>query len=165
MKGTFFRFSYLSVWKRTIKKSSYIKKHCSSLGILCQLIMHTSWLSEQSKNILNICFIEIKTYISLKALWVQETKSLKRTSDVPWSENLLFFFLFWNYYNDDIARWSADSSLEATKSSHGFGNLTRFRFRMDLYTSFAHGRGISAWKDSHLPHHFGPGVPWWLRGT
>ena len=93
MKGTFFRFSYLSVWKRTIKKSSYIKKHCSSLGILCQLIMHTSWLSEQSKNILNICFIEIKTYISLKALWVQETKSLKRTSDVPWSENLLFFFL------------------------------------------------------------------------
>ena len=109
MKGTFFRISYLSVWKRTIKKSSYIKKHCSSLGILCQLIMHTSWLSKQSKNILNICFIEIKTYISLKALWVQETKSLKQQA--TFLEVKIFFFS--SYSGIIIMMISHDEALTA----------------------------------------------------
>ena len=128
-----------------------------------------------SKHILNICFIEIKTDYSLLTQWVLETKSPKPLPSSPLREQMtflkvkiVFFLLFFPYYNEDIARWSDDNyriSLEATKSGQGFGSLTRFLFKMDLYPSFAHGHGIAAWKDSHLSHHFSPGVPWWLHGT
>ena len=79
--------------------------------------------------------------------------------------------------NDFIARWSFCNnyynhspgririSLEATQRVHGFGSLTRDRFKMDLYTSFAHCRGIACWKYFHLSHHFCLGVPWWPHGT
>ena len=111
--------------------------------------MHTCALSncELSKHILNICFIEIKTWSSLTM------------------DNYCGYIITAD--GDDIARRSDDSyiSLEATKSGHGFGNLTSFRFKMELYPSFAHGHGITAWKDSHLSHNFSPGVPWWLHGT
>lgn len=47
-------FFSLSVEKRTIKKSSYIKRHWSKLGVLCQVLTHTCTLSdcELSKHML-----------------------------------------------------------------------------------------------------------------
>ena len=95
-------------------------------------------------------------FISVLALWVLETESLELTVDG---------YILRTKETNCNARWSADISLEATKSRRGYRSLTRFRFEMDLYTNFAPGRRIAAWNDFHLSHYFDPGVPWWLHGT
>ena len=152
--------------------------------------MHTYALSncEPSKHILKICFIESTLlFISLLSLWVLETESLKPSPSNPiWWERTTFlkvkisffkFLLLFFPNDDDSASEKPESSfflwflflsisLEATKRGHGFGSLIRDRFKMDLYTCFAHCHGIACWKNFHLSHHFCPGrVPWWPHGT
>ena len=76
--------SSLSVWKRIIKKPSYIKVHWSSLRILCSVATHTYTLSncEPSKHI-QLSIILLKSTL--------ETESQKPSPSNPiWKEQTTF---------------------------------------------------------------------------
>lgn len=144
-----------------MNKQTYFKnlfhwnQHCSSLVYcLCEYWRQNHWNPRlQTRYDFNE-----RRFLKWKSPFFNFCYSSSRMMTIAHQKSLTVVF-FWFLF-------LFGSRLKRRREAVVFGSLIRDRFKMDLYTCFAHCHRIACWKNFHLSHHFCPGrVPWWPHGT